>query len=51
MVNEQTINVGDEVMVDGVQWAVVEEVTEGGFFVVDQDGGEIEVSTSRVDPV
>ena len=51
MQEKQAIKVGDEVLVDSVQWAIVEEITEGGFFVVDQDGGEMEVSASRLDPI
>ena len=51
MQNENEIAVGMEVMVDGIQWAIIEEVTENGFFVVDQDGGEMEVSASRIDVI
>lgn len=49
---DNEIKIGSEVLVDGWRWAVVEEITsDSTFFVVDQDGAEMEVPASRIDPL
>lgn len=51
MMNEKNLTVGSEALLDGFVWVVVEAIEGGFFFVVDQDGGEHEVSASRLDPL
>lgn len=53
------IEVGNEVLLDGVVWAIVEEVERlsvrvgnvlrDEFFIVDQDGGSHVVTADRLD--
>ena len=43
--------IGMEVLIDGITWAIVEEVFDDGevAIVIDQDGGDHEVQLKNVD--
>ncbi len=48
-IDNKTIKVGDEVRV-GMQLMIVDEVTEfDTVIVIDQDGGELELTESEID--
>ena len=50
-VNVMKFEIGMEVVIDGVRWAVVEEVFDNGqnAIVVDEDGEDYEVGLENVD--
>jgi hypothetical protein len=50
-VNVMKFEIGMEVIIDGVRWAVVEEVFDNGqnAIVVDEDGEDYEVGLDNVD--
>jgi hypothetical protein len=49
MIEDQQVKVGDEVRV-GMQLMIVDEVTEfDTVIVIDQDGGELELTESEID--
>ena len=50
-VNVMKFEIGMEVVIDGVRWAVVEEVFDNGqnAIVVDEDGEDHEVGLENVD--
>jgi hypothetical protein len=42
------LQVGTEILVDGLRWAVITEITDDGLMVCDQDGAEFEITEARV---
>ena len=49
MIEEQQVKVGDEVRV-GMQLMIVDEITEfDTVVVIDQDGGELELTENEID--
>ena len=44
------IRIGSEVNVNG-KWAVVDEITDGVAFCLDQDGGTIEIDVKNIDTI
>ena len=49
MIEEQRVKVGDEVRV-GMQLMIVDEITEfDTVVVIDQDGGELELTENEID--
>ena len=46
------IKVGDTVIFDGFVWGIVDGVDgKGNYWVIDQDGGEHEITDARIDSV
>ena len=50
-VNVMKFEIGMEVLIDGITWAVVEEIFDDGeiAIVIDQDGEDFEVGLDNVD--
>ena len=50
-VNVMKFEIGMEVLIDGITWAVVEEVFDNGqnAIVIDEDGQDFEVGLDNVD--
>ena len=42
------LQVGTEILVDGLRWAGITEITDDGFMVCDQDGAEFEITEARI---
>jgi hypothetical protein len=53
MKNEEEIERGSEVLIDGIVWAIVEEhdPDTGYYFCIDRIGGEHDVTAERLDPI
>lgn len=51
MTVEKQITVGTEVIFDGFVWGIVDEIDGDSFIVLDQDGGDHEITESRVDAI
>ena len=46
---ENEIQIGQTLIFDGCRWGIVDEVYEDSFVVIDQEGGDHEITASRVD--
>ncbi len=53
MKNKEEIERGSEVLIDGIAWAIVEEIDPdtGYYFCIDRIGGEHDVQLERLDPI
>ena len=51
MTEKQEFELGEEVLIDGIVWAIVEDIDPdtGDYFCIDRIGGEHEVNPERLD--
>jgi len=43
-----SLSIGSEILVDGIYWASVTDITDDGYMVCDQDGDEFEITPARI---